>query len=192
MSLQYVLLGMLREPASGYDLKQRFQESVQHFWAAELAQIYPLLNKMEKSGLLSSHTTPSSGGPPRKVYARTDAGLEALTQWLHQGPELKQERLSWLAQVFFLHELPMTERIAFMHELKYNFSQRLVALEFVEQQWQQEDQNYPNDLDDASFYPQLTLRLGIAKYRAALAWCDESIERITHRNMQHKVESTDH
>ena len=52
MSLQHILLGLLREPASGYDLKAYFDSSVRYFWAAELSQIYPTLQRMEKSGRL--------------------------------------------------------------------------------------------------------------------------------------------
>ena len=37
MSLEHILLGLLREPASGYDLKAIFDERIQHFWAAELS-----------------------------------------------------------------------------------------------------------------------------------------------------------
>ncbi len=52
MSLQHILLGLLREPASGYDLKAYFDKSVRYFWAAELSQIYPTLQRMEKAVLV--------------------------------------------------------------------------------------------------------------------------------------------
>ena len=40
MSLDHILLGLLREPATGYDLGNAFSENVRHFWSAELSQIY--------------------------------------------------------------------------------------------------------------------------------------------------------
>lgn len=186
MSLQFVLLGMLREPASGYDLKQRFQDSVRHFWAAELAQIYPLLARMEKQGLLRSHSVASEQGPPRRVYQRTRAGLEALADWLSQGPELRTERLSWLAQVFFLDQLKPAQRIQFFQQLRRDFQQHLRELEAVQSGWQEADPNYPDGLEDADFFPQLTLRLGMMKYQTIIQWCDECLARIAARQNQHR------
>ncbi|MYK68861.1 MAG: PadR family transcriptional regulator, partial [Gammaproteobacteria bacterium] len=43
MSLDHILLGLLRDPATGYDLKSAFSERIRHFWSAELSQIYPAL-----------------------------------------------------------------------------------------------------------------------------------------------------
>ena len=42
MSLKHALLGLLNyRPMTGYDLKQRFDHSISHFWSANLSQIYP-------------------------------------------------------------------------------------------------------------------------------------------------------
>lgn len=180
MSLQFMLLGMLREPASGYDLKQRFQHSVRHFWAAELAQIYPLLARMEKAGLLNSEKVPSTQGPPRKVYQRTAEGFEALTQWLLQGPEVRNERVSWLGQVFFLSHVDHAQRRQFFIDLKADFNAHLHELAKLEEGWR-EDPRYPDQLPDETFFPQLTLRLGMMKYRTVIAWCDECLSRMEQR-----------
>ena len=53
MSLNHILLGMLKEPGSGYDLGKRFSEGPIHFWSAELSQIYPALRRMTERGWLS-------------------------------------------------------------------------------------------------------------------------------------------
>ncbi|GAB4191374.1 MAG: PadR family transcriptional regulator [Wenzhouxiangellaceae bacterium] len=181
MSLQHILLGMLREPASGYDLKQRFQQSLSHFWAAELAQIYPLLARMEKQGLLRSEKVASNKGPPRKLYHRTEAGRRSLDLWLGEGPQVRHDRLAWLAQVFFLHQLRADQRSQFFQSLRADFVQHLSELEEVERQWRQEDPRYPDQLPDEAFYPQLTLRLGMMKYRTIIDWCDECLQRLRQR-----------
>ena len=85
MSLENILLGMLDEPASGYDLKTEFSEGARHFWSAELSQIYPTLKKMELRGWLSSEVASSAKGPPRRVFRRTDAGRKQLLEWLRSG-----------------------------------------------------------------------------------------------------------
>ena len=67
MSLKHIMLGILREPYSGDDLKKRFDKSLRSFWRAELSQIYPLLQMMEKEGFLSSKSDESDIGPTRRV-----------------------------------------------------------------------------------------------------------------------------
>ena len=80
MSLRNILLGLLEKPASGYDLKGEFGASLGHFWAAELAQIYPTLKAMEAEGLVRSRAVPSTRGPARKEYRRTKSGERALEE----------------------------------------------------------------------------------------------------------------
>ena len=76
MSLEHILLGMLRSSRSGYDLRHEFEYGAKHFWSAELSQIYPTLKRMESRGWLESRLEPSPKGPDRRVYERTKAGSE--------------------------------------------------------------------------------------------------------------------
>ena len=173
---------MLAEPASGYDLKQRFEQTVRHFWYAELAQIYPALGKLEKQGFLVSKKVPSEKGPARKIYSRTPGGKKALKSWIAEGPVCRTERLAYLTQLFFLDEVSMKQRIQFMEELREDFSERLQELKAIEQQWSDDDPRYPDDLPDEAFYKQMTLRSGLLKYRVMIDWCTECLERMKARS----------
>jgi PadR family transcriptional regulator PadR len=42
--------------------------------------VYPLLTRMKNEGLLSYRWQESTGGPPRKYYALSDAGKQLLAQ----------------------------------------------------------------------------------------------------------------
>ena len=182
MSLKHIMLGMLHEPHSGYDLKKRFDKSLRSFWRAELSQIYPTLQKMEQDGLLSSQSSESEIGPTRRIYKRSTKGRDALKTWLQDGPTLGTEKIAYLAQVFFLANLKDDDAaIAFMQELRQYMSEWLQQLEAAEAGWRADDPRYPDDLPDEDFYPQLTLDLGLAKVRANVEWCDRSIERIEKR-----------
>ena len=121
MSLPHVLLGMLAEPSSGYELKQKFEQSVRYFWYAELSQIYPALAKLEKSGMLTSEKAPSEKGPNKRVYTRTTRGKNELRSWLADGPVLRTERIAYLTQLFFLEEIPLDERVRFFENLRDDF-----------------------------------------------------------------------
>ena len=182
MSLPHVLLGMLAEPASGYDLKQRFERSVRYFWYAELSQIYPALARLEKQGLLSSKKEPSDKGPDRKVYTRTAKGKKELKSWLMEGPVMRTERLAYLTQVFFLNEIPNDRRIAFFEELRTDFVQRLEELKAIESWWAQEDPRFPDRLPDDELVKHMTLRSGLMKYKLMADWCDECLERLRQRD----------
>ena len=88
MSLRHLLLGLLESPASGYDLKKQFDQSLRNFWHAELSQIYPQLQKLEDEGFVSSRHEDSPSGPPRRVYRRSARGRRELLDWLRAGPEI--------------------------------------------------------------------------------------------------------
>jgi PadR family transcriptional regulator AphA len=181
MSLRHILLGMLREPASGYDIKQSFSHSVAHFWTAELSQIYPALARLEQDQLVASKVVPSEKGPDRKVYSRTSAGRRELRNWLMDGPNCRQDRITFLTQVFFLEAIPMASRLRFMRDLKADFEAHLEELQAVEEHWHKEDPRYPDDLPDEYSYRQMTLSLGIKRYKATIKWCEQCIERMAKR-----------
>ena len=181
MSLRHILLGLLSRPCSGYDIKKEFGQGLGHFWAAELSQIYPTLSGLERDGLLVSETAPSSRGPPRKLYRRTPAGTRALLEWL-AGPVVGTEKLTWLAQVFFLASADDAEAcVAFMADLREAMAAELESLREIERHWSAEDPRYPDALPDEDFYPQLTLRLGLKKIAVIVEWCDECIATIRKR-----------
>ncbi|MFT5098896.1 MAG: PadR family transcriptional regulator AphA [Planctomycetaceae bacterium] len=181
MSLPHVLLGMLAEPASGYDLKNQFEQSVRHFWYAELSQIYPALGKLEKQGMLSSKLVPSDKGPSRKIYTRTSQGTKELKFWIADGPVCRTERLAYLTQLFFLDSVSIGRRISFMEDLRDDFADRLNELQSIEKNWRT-DPRYPDQLPDTQFYKQMTLRSGLMKYQMMVEWCEECLDRMKLRS----------
>ena len=79
MTLDHILLGLLREPQSGYELKAAFDLSLNYFWPAELSQIYRNLKRLEADGAVTSRSAPSEKGPERRVYSLTPAGRRKRT-----------------------------------------------------------------------------------------------------------------
>ena len=59
---------------------------IKHLQAAELVvvegTIYPLLNRLQKDGLLQHEWQESEQGPPRKYYRITDYGVEVMDYML--------------------------------------------------------------------------------------------------------------
>lgn len=182
MALDHILLGILRTPASGYEIKQQFDQVFSHFWTADLPQIYRTLNRMEADGLLAATASASPKGPERKVYRLTAAGRRTLKAWLTTSPALATERIEFLAQTFFLGALGDNRAaLGFMRSLRDELAQELAVLRGIEAGWKASDPAYPDALQPDDFYAQLTLDLGLEKLATKVAWAERSIHRIESR-----------
>ncbi len=182
MSLDHILLGILRTPGSGYEIKQQFDRVFSHFWAADLPQIYRTLNRMERDGWLTASSMASEKGPERRMYKVTAAGKRALRKWLTAAPTLATERIEYLAQTFFLGALEDdASALRFMRQLRETLEKELFTLESIEATWAASDPSYPDCADPDDFYAQLTLDLGLRKLSAKLEWADRCIARIENR-----------
>jgi DNA-binding PadR family transcriptional regulator len=74
MDVKFPILGFLMEAeATGYDLKQRFQDPVGFFYRVSDGSIYPALKKLAHDGLVKLRTE-RRGRRARKVYAITPRG----------------------------------------------------------------------------------------------------------------------
>jgi DNA-binding PadR family transcriptional regulator len=183
MSLEHILLGMLREPATGYALRQEFEQGARHFWSAELSQIYPALQKMERRGWLSSREEPSPVGPARRVYRRTSAGARALVAWLRSPPAIGAERFAYLGQLIFMGELDdLPHTTMFLNQLRERLAGTLEFLKQVTGPLETKFQADPSALSAIEFHELLALRMGILSLTAKVRWCDESLEMIAARN----------
>jgi len=176
MSLDYILLGMLRDPAAGYDLRKAFDAGPRHFWSAELSQIYPALQAMRKRGWLTSRREPSNVGPARLVYRRTPAGTRALHAWLKSAPEVSTERLAYIGQLVFLHELddPKQSR-EFLVSLRDRLSADHSRLAQAEQALRAGRSAAPRGRGLDELHELFCLRLGLRSLEGKVAACEESL-----------------
>ena len=70
--LDMCMLALLaREPAHGYELVRRMETA--GFGPVSYGTIYPLLTRMRRLGLVADEEQASPTGPPRKIYALTEA-----------------------------------------------------------------------------------------------------------------------
>lgn len=188
MSLDHILLGMLRTPASGYDIKRGFSEGARHFWSAELSQIYPALKALEKRGWLTSRLEPPARGPRRRVYRRTPQGRAELIRWLGEGPQMGTERFAYLGQLCFMHELDDLQATGdFMLELRSRLGAFLALLQQAESDLAGTDGARLDTLNAEDFHVYLAVRMGVRSLRAKVDWCDEALEQIERRRRPRAV-----
>lgn len=82
-ALDMCLLALLaRDPAHGYELVRRVEAA--GFDGVGYGTVYPLLTRMRRLGLVADELQASPSGPPRKVYALTEAGRSRLGSWHRQ------------------------------------------------------------------------------------------------------------
>ncbi|MBL1099118.1 PadR family transcriptional regulator [Streptomyces coffeae] len=85
MSIGHTLLGLLESgPRHGYDLKRAFDERFGHDRPLHYGQVYSTMSRLLKNGLVEVDGIEHGGGPERKRYAITDAGITDVEQWLAQ------------------------------------------------------------------------------------------------------------
>ena len=117
MSLRHALIGLLRErPASGYDLMQIFEASLQRVWPATKSQVYAELARLADAGLIE---VTAEGPRGRREYAPTEAGLAELRWWLLETMPEENQRSETLLRVFLLGAVDRAQAkdfLAMVHE----------------------------------------------------------------------------
>ncbi|MEU9999022.1 PadR family transcriptional regulator [Streptomyces sp. NPDC050848] len=83
MSIGHTLLGLLESgPRHGYDLKRAFDEKFGHDRPLHYGQVYSTMSRLLKNGLVEVDGIEAGGGPERKRYAITEAGVTDVEQWI--------------------------------------------------------------------------------------------------------------
>jgi len=85
MSIGHTFLGLLeRQPSHGYDLKRAYDEQFSPDRPLHYGQVYATLSRLLKRGLVEVDGIEPGGGPERKRYAITEAGIADVNAWLEQ------------------------------------------------------------------------------------------------------------
>ncbi|MFN8220888.1 MAG: helix-turn-helix transcriptional regulator [Fimbriimonadales bacterium] len=79
--LKALVLAVLKtDPQHGYAIVKRIRESSSGAFRLGEGQLYPLLHRLEKTGLIVSEWETPESGPARKLYRLTDRGEEELAR----------------------------------------------------------------------------------------------------------------
>src|ERR1041385_1242516 len=80
----YAILGILAlKPRSAYELAAEMQHCFEYFWPRADARVYDDAARLAKLGYVSVHKE-RVGKRPRTTYTITDAGQQALEDWLER------------------------------------------------------------------------------------------------------------
>jgi len=93
MSVAQTFLGLLEEqPRHGYDLKRVYDDRFGRARPLQYGQVYSTLARLLKRGFVTVDGVEPGGGPDRKRYAITHAGVADVERWLAE-PEAPEPYL---------------------------------------------------------------------------------------------------
>ncbi len=109
----WLLLLLSEKPMYGYEIIRELEKRFSGYWKPKAGTIYPALEKLEKSHLLTSRVEFREAAPDRKHYALTDAG---------RG-ELASTMSYWTRMTEILETYRETHQSIFRHKTELRKSQ---------------------------------------------------------------------
>lgn len=109
LSTEYVLLGTLFSGHKhGYEIMQFLESALESTWRVSTSQLYVLLKRLEREGLLQSSLEAQEARPSRRVFSLTPSGRNAFLNWVRSPTErVRILRVEFLAKLFFFHRLSL-------------------------------------------------------------------------------------
>lgn len=162
--LHYALLGLLsRGPASGYDLRKVFQETLLGLYSDSPGSIYPALRRLEAKGLVRGGAP--EGGRRRRPLTLTPRGRGVLESWLREPPDIGRTARSRgaveLKLAFLRDVLPGADLPRFLDSYAASLDRLCAEAEAARAANQ----------DKLSASARVALDLGIHRMRSTSAWC---------------------
>jgi DNA-binding PadR family transcriptional regulator len=104
---EYPVLGILNlGHAHGYDICRRLREGIGCVWRLGKSQVYALLARMEREGLLTHERVGQENLPARNIFTLTPKGREVFREWLETPVRhIRDFRLEFLTKLWFARNL---------------------------------------------------------------------------------------
>ena len=168
------MLGLLTEgDCSGYELQAAARRGVGYVWTAAKSQVYTVLPRLVEGGYATSRHVAQKRLPDKQVYRITARGRRALRSWLEEPVEdFDGPRSPFLLKVFFGGEMSAGALVRQIEGLRAHMSATHSEYRAIEER-------IAADPDD--YYGYLTLRWGLARSQAAIAWADEVLAELRER-----------
>lgn len=102
MQQEVVLALLAKEPSHGYEIRARLRSALGPIGdAMNAGQVYVVLTRLEKAGLVTTESTTAKDPSDRKTYALTPKGQQRVAEWLTEvswpKPDLAEFHLKLVA-----------------------------------------------------------------------------------------------
>ena len=130
---EYALLGaLISGPRHGYEILQYLEAGLGPAWSVSTSQLYALLKRLEKKGLVGSTLEPQDTRPSKRVFSILEQGEKDFMEWLKSPTDhVRDLRIEFLAKLFFFYDLGfpganalVNEQIAVLKQVKDGLSAR--------------------------------------------------------------------
>jgi PadR family transcriptional regulator AphA len=163
---RHLILGLLaREPMSGYDIK-RFLKSLNWLTGSpSFGSLYSTLHALLQDGLVTEESSSRQNRRTRKVYSITQAGKQALQDWINQPVAPDVSLKNFVMRLVLAGSFPRAGLIAHLQQRRSQVAIHLATLEQITRT--------PDGQMD--FKERLALDFGLNLAVAELAWLDSAL-----------------
>jgi len=168
---QAIMTSLLDADLSGSELARDFEKSMGLFWQASHQQIYQELRKLAARGWLNKREVNQSGKPNKILYGMTQAGREALAQWVYGPTKMQPTKDELLLKLYNLSGDNVEHLVGEISQRREEVMQRLYLYEAIRRRHYDDPQSLP--VRHKGVY--LALELGIHQGEQTLAWCDQAL-----------------
>ncbi len=104
---EYALMGVLMSgPKHGYEILQLLETGLGPAWSVSTSQLYVLLKRLEKDGLVSSTLQTQDTRPSKRVFSLMPTTEKKFLNWLKSPTDhVRDLRIEFLAKLFFFRNL---------------------------------------------------------------------------------------
>jgi len=159
---EYPVLGILAlGEAHGYDICRRLHKGISPVWKLGKSQVYALLARLERDGLVAHERVGQENLPARNIFSITPTGQEVFGEWLNAPVNhVRDMRLEFLTKLWFARQAdPDHERTLIEHQLAV-CGEKVKRLEDLEA-------SCSTEIESRSIGFRLTI------VRAAVSWLEE-------------------
>ncbi|GAA2674851.1 PadR family transcriptional regulator [Actinoplanes palleronii] len=178
MALEHaILVSLLEQPGSGYELARRFERSIGRFWTATHQQIYRVLKRMETDDWVVAREVGQDGRPDKRTFSVSDTGRDVLTAWLREPVQPEAVRHDLAVKVRGAAFDDPAGRAALIGEVE---RYRAEHEELLTRYLAGEKRDFPDDAAPTTGQrlQHVVLRGGIAYERMLLDWLDEVLTEL--------------
>ena len=170
VSFRHFILGLLtRQPMSGYDIRRSLKSLSWLVGSPSFGGLYPALHALLKDGLATVEAVPREGKPPRKIYRITEAGKQALNDWINQSTAPSAPLKAFAMRLVLASNFSQAGLIAHLQQRRAQVAAHCATLE--------QTVNTQDEKTDLGQH--LVLDYGLALASAELAWLDSTLNRLS-------------
>jgi DNA-binding PadR family transcriptional regulator len=131
--VRHAVLALLADrPAHGYEIKRGLEERFGSVVAPlNAGQVYTTLQRLQRDELVADDAVAQSGRPDKRVYRLTDAGRQALDEWLGVPSAPTRLRDDFFMKLVFAQSLGLADPAALIARQREAYLRSLGELERV-------------------------------------------------------------